>query len=111
MKRESLFFICIRVVAYLAVIVLFGLLYWSYVLQEERLKEIDVTLEKVQKELAKRKKYQVLEKPVPKPQTFASKNYPNILEQDSYVQNILPLLLGNDFVPHGVLPHGNCWRR
>lgn len=86
---------------YVGMLLFMGLLYWSFVLQEERLSSIDHSIKALQREFRTTSASAPLSQPA-EPALSHSK-YPNILSVDTYVTKTLPLLLGADFVPKGVL--------
>ncbi len=89
---------------YTAILCLFSLLYWSFALQEDRLKSIDVRLEQIQSELKSGKTAHGFtdEHMTGKAQVRVS-DYANLLVEDTYETKTLPLLLGSHFSPSGVL--------
>jgi peptide/nickel transport system substrate-binding protein len=86
---------------YVGILFFMGLLYWSFVLQEDRLNSIDHSLKTLQVELRAAKPSHVLSQPTEERQLDSK--YPNILSSDDYVTKTLPLLLGPDFTAKGVL--------
>ena len=103
MKNQISFFSFVRLVCLVIFMSLLGMLYWSYVLQEEKLKSIDIRLEAIQNEL--KNKNVVPNQYVTSAQDMevGDPNYPNLLVQDAYSAQLLPLLLGKDFTPKGCL--------
>src|SRR5574338_370952 len=101
MLGKTSFFSVIRALLTLGILILLLLLYWSYLLQEEKLAKIEQAIQLLQKEELQEQKASkaayVSKREVGNPK------YPNLLVEDHYFTKTLPLLLGKDFTPKGVL--------
>jgi peptide/nickel transport system substrate-binding protein len=104
MKDRFSAFILVRLFFYLLFTALFGLLYWSNLLQEERLVSIQSQVEKLENSVQQisLKPSCTYTDPRQKNDT-AYHSYDNLLQKDPYSTKILPTLLGNDFIPKGTL--------
>ncbi|MBS0654182.1 MAG: permease [Verrucomicrobia bacterium] len=104
MKESPRSYLLFRFLFSLLVLVLLLLLYWSFNLQEERLRDIEETLKFIMhdqqaQKMSKREEYTG--------QVPAAKSEgPNLLVPDPYFRITLPTLLGPDFVPKGTLRMG-----
>lgn len=96
-----MFVTCLRLVISCVVLIFLALIYWSFVIQEERLAAIQSTLielkKKIENEPAKETQVRSLQ---------PDASFKNLLIEDPYFLKTLPALLGKDFVPHGVLRQG-----
>lgn len=110
MKDRSLLHFFIRLLVSTAMVLLLALLYWSSLLQEERLAGVEDQLKILQKEL---KALPVTKEAATFPSMHSevtAKNrphidhsLPNLLQQDPYFTQTLPKLLGPNFRPQGTL--------
>ncbi|MDP1879779.1 MAG: ABC transporter substrate-binding protein [Parachlamydiaceae bacterium] len=112
MKKESLTLYFLRLILILGVFALMGMLYWSSLLIEENLKEIEFDLKQIKHELVEVKgtlnktelNYQK------SPNIHESKNEialietssENLLSPDPFYLHTLPKQLGPHFTPHGI---------
>jgi peptide/nickel transport system substrate-binding protein len=111
--------IIIRLISSLFVVVFLALLYWSSLLQEERLRAIQADTSEIKEEIAsiqiqlaeksfREPEESAKETPLPKREMLTARPYidpslPNLLIEDPYFKETLPKLLGKNFRPHGVL--------
>lgn len=85
------------------IIIFFTLFYWSFVLQEERLRAIEENLRAIKQDLQIQKAIASKPSQVKVALPNVQSVYPNLLVEDPYLQTTLPTLLGPHFVPKGVL--------
>ncbi|MBS0638189.1 MAG: permease, partial [Verrucomicrobia bacterium] len=94
--------VILRSLGWIVVIALLGMLYWSYLIQEERLGIITEQLEQLKHE---RKQGEVsMKKPqIAHNRSHIDPNLANLLENDPFFEETLPKLVGSNFIPKGTL--------
>jgi peptide/nickel transport system substrate-binding protein len=97
----------LRAISSIFVISFLALLYWSSLLQEDRLRSLENTLLQVKSEITslrtengKNGKNGHVE---PRLRPYIDPSFPNILGEDPYFTRTLPKILGEDFTPKGTL--------
>lgn len=117
MRDRSWQWMFFRVFSLLVMIFFLGMLYWSSLVQEERLHSIEGLTREVREELSSLKKEVAkggrelsyatqVSHPKRAQETarpYIDPNLPNVLVDDPYFTEILPKMLGKNFVPNGTL--------
>ncbi|MEI8124359.1 MAG: ABC transporter substrate-binding protein [Parachlamydiaceae bacterium] len=117
MRKESTTYTIFRLLLGLGLFVAISMLYWSSTIIEDRLQELRIEIAQIKNDVSslhadiKKTKGDILksltmqtERPLKKTEEVltSEKTYPNILQPDPFYENILPKLLGDSFVPHGI---------
>lgn len=108
MKKNAALTLLFRLVGWVIVLCLLGLLYWSSLLQEQRLENIQEQVQILQKELKGSshetavQPFPVIEKRMPPhARPYIDEKYKNLLEEDPFFSETLPKLIGPHFASKG----------
>jgi len=103
MRHKS--FLLFRILVSVSIITLLFFIYWSSLLQEERLRSLDNSLQEVKQEISQIKKRGIQQLPAEKNSVrqHIDASLPNLLGVDPYFEKTLPQLLPKGFHPTGTL--------
>lgn len=118
MNREPISLYLLRLLMSFSLLILLGMLYWSSLINEERLQQINSSLAELKKSLMHLKPgHQALSGSSSLAETDSSRKrlhinpkLPNLLEEDPFYTKTLPRLLGKDFVPKGIFQDATVGR-
>ena len=111
MKKNGIIKKILSISWFLLVAILLGGIYWSFLLQEEKLQKIEASFKKLE-DIVRSRLHPVGDQiGIKKKEKHGFTSYPgNFLQIDPYYKKTLPTLLGDDFKPHGTLRLGSVGR-